>query len=58
VPALGDAWGAAASTRVVLFWEGSQRWAHLAKSSSRGPAQIAFEVCQDGVRDAAGAAAS
>jgi len=33
VPALGESWGQASGTRVVLFWEGPQRYAHLLKAS-------------------------
>ncbi|KAF6266070.1 hypothetical protein COO60DRAFT_641728 [Scenedesmus sp. NREL 46B-D3] len=31
-PALGEGWGQAASCRVALFWEGSQRYALLSKA--------------------------
>lgn len=34
VPALGESWGQASSTRVILFWEGPQRYAHLLKASA------------------------
>lgn len=30
-PALGEGWGQAASCRVALFWEGSQRYAMVTK---------------------------
>lgn len=31
-PALGESWGQAASCRVALFWEGSQRYAMVTKA--------------------------
>jgi hypothetical protein len=31
-PALGEGWGQAASCRVALFWEGSQRYAMVTKA--------------------------
>lgn len=31
-PALGEVWGQAASCRVALFWEGSQRFAMVVKA--------------------------
>eukprot|EP00878_Enallax_costatus_P036706 GHUV01041248.1.p1 GENE.GHUV01041248.1~~GHUV01041248.1.p1 ORF type:complete len:359 (+),score=139.27 GHUV01041248.1:184-1260(+) len=34
-PALGEGWGQAAACRVALFWEGSQRYALLAKAKHR-----------------------
>jgi hypothetical protein len=37
VPALGESWGQASSTRVALFWEGPQRRAHLLKASAPPP---------------------
>jgi hypothetical protein len=31
-PALGEGWGQAASCRVALYWEGSQRYAMVTKA--------------------------
>ena len=71
VPALGESWGQASSTRVALYWEGRQRRAHLLKASwvppglgsggARGraaaaPLSVAFDVTVDGVCSAAAAA--
>ncbi|GBF87643.1 DNA repair RAD51-like protein [Raphidocelis subcapitata] len=41
VPALGESWGQASSTRVALFWEGPQRLAHLLKASAVPPGAAA-----------------
>jgi hypothetical protein len=52
VPALGESWGQASSTRVVLFWEGAQRYAHLLKASmvpeggAAGPASAAAAAAE------------
>ena len=51
IPALGDSWGHAASTRVILYWDSNhQRLAHVFKSPSMPPATVPFLVCQDGIR--------
>jgi len=50
IPALGDSWGHAASTRVILYWDRDQRFAHVFKSPDMPPATVPFLVCQDGVR--------
>ena len=61
MPALGESWGQASSTRVVLYWEGPARFAHLLKASHAPPGlgkRVAFAVTADGVRGAAAAAAA
>lgn len=54
VPALGESWGQAASTRVVLFWDGSQRNAYLYKSPCLPSLTAAYQVTGDGVRGVRG----
>ncbi|KAL6753012.1 Rad51-like protein C [Haematococcus lacustris] len=51
VPALGESWGHAASTRVILYWQGADRFAFLHKSSSQAAASVQYVVTDDGVRD-------
>lgn len=50
VPALGESWGQAASSRVVLYWEGSQRHAYLIKSPALPAVRVAYQVTAEGVR--------
>ena len=50
IPALGDSWGHAASTRVILYWDKDQRFAHVFKSPCMSPSTVPFLICQDGVR--------
>ena len=49
-PALGDSWGHAASTRVILYWDSDQRYAHVFKSPSQPTHTVPFFIVQDGVR--------
>eukprot|EP00803_Ostreobium_quekettii_P000806 evm.model.scf_655.5 EVM.evm.TU.scf_655.5 scf_655:56748-63748(+) len=50
VPALGDTWSHCASSRVILYWQGRQRYAHLYKSPYL-PAQTApYWVDKEGIR--------
>jgi hypothetical protein len=49
-PALGEAWGHAATSRVVLFWEGVVRWAYLYKSPYLPQAGAPYYVTPEGVR--------
>ncbi|GIL55290.1 hypothetical protein Vafri_10852 [Volvox africanus] len=52
VPALGESWGHAASTRVMLHWgvHDNERHAALFKSPHLPPGNVAFTVTADGVR--------
>ncbi|GLC45214.1 DNA repair protein rad51c [Pleodorina starrii] len=52
VPALGESWGHAASTRVMLHWgsHDNERHAQLFKSPHLPPGDVAFAVTADGVR--------
>lgn len=50
VPALGDTWGHAAATRVLLYWQEGERHAHVHKSPCLPPATARFTITADGVR--------
>ncbi|KAG2454632.1 hypothetical protein HYH02_000473 [Chlamydomonas schloesseri] len=51
VPALGESWGHAASTRVMLTWgPDNERHAQLVKSPHLPPGDAAYAVTSDGVR--------
>lgn len=50
VPALGDSWAHAATSRVILHWQEDRRHAFIYKSPTQ-PAQSAeYRVSRDGVR--------
>ncbi|XP_053131080.1 DNA repair protein RAD51 homolog 3 isoform X3 [Hemicordylus capensis] len=51
VPALGESWGHAATTRMVLHWEKRQRFATLFKSPSQKEATVPFCITPHGFRD-------
>uniref|UniRef100_A0A7S1SLP5 DNA repair protein RAD51 homolog 3 n=2 Tax=Tetraselmis chuii TaxID=63592 RepID=A0A7S1SLP5_9CHLO len=53
VPALGDSWAHAATSRVILFWHEGQRFAHLHKSPSRPSTTVPYAVTAAGIRDVA-----
>eukprot|EP00798_Chlamydomonas_sp_ICE-L_P027141 gene27141-2372_t len=50
VPALGESWGHAASTRVILYWQGSERYAYIYKSPSQPPAKALYLITSEGIR--------
>ena len=50
VPALGDTWAHAATSRVILHWRGGARHAFLYKSPSQPAASAEYTVTKDGVR--------
>ncbi|GFR44380.1 hypothetical protein Agub_g5598, partial [Astrephomene gubernaculifera] len=52
VPALGESWGHAATTRVMLHWGASdnERHAALFKSPHLPPGDVAFAVTAEGIR--------
>jgi RAD51-like protein 2 len=52
VPALGDAWAHAATSRVVLYWRDGGRRAFLYKSPSLPAAEAEYRVTAEGVRGA------
>jgi hypothetical protein len=49
-PALGEGWGQAASCRVALYWEGSQRYAMVTKAK-HVPQKAAAAAAQAGRSD-------
>ncbi|KAM3933849.1 DNA repair protein RAD51 homolog 3 [Leptodactylus fuscus] len=51
VPALGENWGHAATYRVILHWEGLQRFAALNKAPNQKDITVQFEITQQGFRD-------
>lgn len=51
VPALGESWGHASTVRVILYWEGQQRYAWLYKSPSKKEATVPYQVTMGGIRD-------
>ncbi|XP_069767898.1 DNA repair protein RAD51 homolog 3 isoform X2 [Narcine bancroftii] len=44
VPALGESWGHAATTRLILHWEGKLRFASLYKSPSQKEATVPYQI--------------
>lgn len=46
----GDTWAHCASTRVILYWQGNQRYAHLYKSSYLPNATAPYWVTSHGIR--------
>ena len=50
-PALGESWSHACTSRVLLFWKGSERWARIIKSPSRKQAACRYTISRDGIRD-------
>ena len=52
VPALGESYAHAATTRVALSWENENRVAHVSKSPRLANGKALYEITSDGVRDA------
>ncbi|KAG7322715.1 hypothetical protein KOW79_014061 [Hemibagrus wyckioides] len=52
VPALGEIWGHAATQKLILHWEGAQRFVSLYKSSSHKDATVPYQLTAEGFRDA------
>ncbi len=50
VPALGDSWAHAATSRVILYWENTVRHAFIYKSPTQPAAAAEYSVTTDGVR--------
>ena len=51
VPALGDSWAHAATSRVILYWaEGQGRRAFIYKSPTQPAAEAEYQVTKEGVR--------
>ncbi|CAM9368832.1 unnamed protein product, partial [Discosporangium mesarthrocarpum] len=51
VPALGESWAHAATNRVLLFWNGEERFAELLKSPRLPRRTVRFSVTASGIRD-------
>ena len=51
VPALGESWGHACTSRIILFWQNSVRKAWLAKSPNQSEKIISFEITSKGIQD-------
>jgi len=52
VPALGDTFSHTCTTRVILFWKDSRRFAHLFKSPRLCQQTCPFSITIDGIRSA------
>jgi len=50
VPALGDSWAHAATSRVILYWQNSVRHAFIYKSPTQPAAAAEYGITTDGVR--------
>jgi RAD51-like protein 2 len=50
VPALGESWAHAATSRVILYWRGDSRYAYIYKSPSQPAAAGEYTVTAEGVR--------
>ncbi|CAN6465315.1 unnamed protein product [Victoria cruziana] len=52
-PALGESWSHACTNRIILYWNGSERFAFIGKSSSLRAASAPYSVTSKGIRNAA-----
>ncbi|TMS01285.1 DNA repair protein RAD51-like protein 3 [Larimichthys crocea] len=52
VPALGDSWGHAPTTRLLLQWMGPHRLAAIFKSPDHMNSTVQYQITSDGFRDA------
>ncbi|KAG8003074.1 DNA repair protein RAD51-like protein 3 [Nibea albiflora] len=52
VPALGDSWGHAPTTRLLLQWTGPHRLAAIFKSPDHMNSTVQYQITSDGFRDA------
>jgi len=50
VPALGDSWAHAATSRIILYWQDSTRHAFVYKSPTQPAAAAEYVVTLDGIR--------
>jgi RAD51-like protein 2 len=46
----GNSWAHQATTRMIMYWEGDQRRAHLYKSPSLPATSVDFFVTEAGIR--------
>ncbi|KAI8545349.1 hypothetical protein RHMOL_Rhmol07G0033100 [Rhododendron molle] len=51
--ALGDSWSHACTNRVILYWNGNERYAYVDKSPSLRSASAPYSVTGKGIRDSA-----
>lgn len=51
IPALGESWGHAATQRLILHWQGTQRLATLSKSPCQMEATVPYQITTEGFRD-------
>ena len=51
VPALGNSWAHACTTRCMLYWDCGTRVARLIKSPNRPDIAVQYSIAADGVRD-------
>ncbi|CAA2996460.1 DNA repair protein RAD51 homolog 3 isoform X2 [Olea europaea var. sylvestris] len=51
--ALGDSWSHACTNRVILYWNGNERYAHIDKSPSMRAASAPYAVTGRGIRNCA-----
>ncbi|PON34628.1 DNA recombination and repair protein [Parasponia andersonii] len=51
--ALGDSWSHSCTNRVILFWNGDERYAYIDKSPSLRSASAPFSVTGKGIRNSA-----
>lgn len=49
---VGDSWSHSCTNRLILYWNGNDRYAHLDKSPSLPVASAPYAVTGKGVRDA------
>ncbi|KAL6981780.1 DNA repair protein rad51c [Sarracenia purpurea var. burkii] len=49
--ALGDSWSHASTNRVILYWNGNERYAYIDKSPSLRSASAPYSVTGKGIRD-------
>ncbi|XP_070767151.1 DNA repair protein RAD51 homolog 3 [Enoplosus armatus] len=51
VPALGESWGHAPTTRLLLHWEGPRRLAAIFKSPGHMESTVQYQITSEGFRD-------
>ncbi|KAI3800455.1 hypothetical protein L1987_28546 [Smallanthus sonchifolius] len=51
--ALGDSWSHASTNRIILHWNGNQRYAYIDKSPSLRSASAPYSVTLEGIRNSA-----
>ncbi|KAL5728100.1 DNA repair protein rad51c [Ranunculus cassubicifolius] len=49
--ALGDSWSHSCTNRIILYWNGSERYAHIDKSPSLRSASASYSVTSKGIRN-------